>query len=71
VCFHQVVIPEINIMRDISEIKNGHVPGEKTVYKVQYFHNDPVLFNFCKDPNVSCTSSAAVSFVGMLLFRKF
>jgi len=46
-------VPAITMMRDVADVENEYVPGEKSINKIQDFQNDPVMFNYCKDPNVS------------------
>nr|XP_040133346.1 phytanoyl-CoA dioxygenase, peroxisomal-like [Ictidomys tridecemlineatus] len=40
------------VMRDVSLAKSGYIPSEKTIVKVQYFHEDKELFRYCTLPEI-------------------
>ena len=42
----------MTVMRDVAISKSEFVPGENAVTKVQNFQDDPVLFEYCRHPEV-------------------
>ncbi len=42
----------MTVMRDVAIAKSEFVTGEKAITKVQDFQDDPVLFDYCKLPQV-------------------
>ena len=43
----------MTVMRDIAIAKSEFVPGEKAITKIQNFQDDPVMFEYCKLPEVT------------------
>lgn len=46
--------PGMTVMRDISIAKSEFKKGERAITKIQDWSDDPVLFDYCKNPTVSC-----------------
>ncbi|XP_077879649.1 phytanoyl-CoA dioxygenase, peroxisomal-like isoform X1 [Ictidomys tridecemlineatus] len=40
------------VMRDVTLAKSGYIPSEKTIVKVQNFHDDKELFRYCTLPEI-------------------
>ena len=53
ICKREVQVPGITIMRDVAISKSEFVPDQKAVTKIQTWHEDEVLWEYCALPEVS------------------
>ncbi|WAR25346.1 PAHX-like protein, partial [Mya arenaria] len=53
ICRREVEVPGMTIMRDVAIAKSEFVPDEKAVTKIQTWHTDEVLWEFCCLPQLS------------------
>ena len=52
ICKREVEVPGITIMRDVAIAKSEFVPDQKAVTKIQTWHEDDVLWEYCCLPEV-------------------
>lgn len=52
ICKREVVVPGMLVMRDVAISKSEFVPDEKAVTKIQTWHDDEVLWEYCCLPEV-------------------
>ncbi|XP_046340616.2 phytanoyl-CoA dioxygenase, peroxisomal-like [Haliotis rufescens] len=52
ICNGKVRVPGISIVHDVSVAKSDFIPSERTVTKIQDFHQDRELFSYCHLPKV-------------------
>lgn len=52
ICRREVEVPGITIMRDVAILKSEFVKDQKAVTKIQTWHADPVLWEYCCLPEV-------------------
>lgn len=52
ICKREVQVPGITIMRDIAISKSEFVPDQKAVTKIQTWHEDEVLWEYCALPEI-------------------
>ncbi|XP_061167950.1 phytanoyl-CoA dioxygenase, peroxisomal-like [Saccostrea echinata] len=52
ICRKEITVRGLSIMRDIAISNSEFVAGEKAITKIQDFHNDKVLFDYCAIPEV-------------------
>ena len=52
ICTGNVKVPGMIVMKDVAIVKSEFMDGEKAINKVQDFQHDPVLFEYCAQPEV-------------------
>lgn len=52
ICRREVMVPGITVMRDIAIAKSEFVPDQKAVTKIQAWHMDEVLWEYCCLPQI-------------------
>ncbi|XP_060601683.1 phytanoyl-CoA dioxygenase, peroxisomal-like [Ruditapes philippinarum] len=52
ICRQEVKVPGMTIMRDVSIVKSEFVPDQKAVTKIQTWHTDDVLWEYCCHPKI-------------------
>ena len=52
ICKQEVVVPGMTVMRDVAIAKSEFVPDQKAVTKIQTWHDDDVLWEYCCRPEV-------------------
>lgn len=52
ICKREVKVPGITIMRDIAIVESEFVPDQKAVTKIQTWHEDEVMWEYCVSPEI-------------------
>jgi len=52
ICDKEVKVPGLIVMRDVSLLREGGMPGEKVINKIQDFVMDDVLFKYCQNEKI-------------------
>ena len=52
ICNREVEVPFMTVMKDVAIAKSEFVSGQKAINKIQDWAEDPVLFSYCKLPEV-------------------